>query len=140
MMLHFLTRPTKIVKISSANSEVNLYTLSGNPSFALSLFCVINANLSSSNTSNPALRTGTGWKSGTTIFIDNNATISGAIGTTGSTGANGANGAGGLGGNGGLGISTLPTNGSPGSPGSAGSAGGNGSTGEHLFMQILLLV
>ena len=119
----FLFRTTQVVKLNVANTNVNLYTAAGSPKDARNVLFFNNAAITSVNTS-PALSTGSGWKGGSLVFIQNSNTI------TGSTGANGANGAGGTGGQGG--------NSGTGHPGSTGGAGVTGSTGgAALFANII---
>lgn len=127
-MLSLLLKPTKIVRITSPANNINLYTQSSSPSYPLNIICLISANIGSTNTT-PSFSTGSGWKGGSWIYINNSATIRGSTGATGATGSTGANGAGGAGGKGQL----NGTNGSAGSPGSAGGTGSTGVTGGEAF-------
>ena len=78
MFIAPILRPTKIVTISTTTSNVDLYSTSGSPTYPLNLLCFINANVGSTSIATPAFKTGTGWKAGTLLYIDNNATITGA--------------------------------------------------------------
>lgn len=113
-----LPRPTKVVKISASANNVDLFTQASSPAYPLSVFCFVDANVASSNSS-AAFNTGTSWKSGSWLYIKNNAVIAGATGNTGATGATGSTGNTGASG----------TAGSTGAPGAAGNAGASGSTG-----------
>jgi hypothetical protein len=128
MFLSFLPRPTAVINISSTTSDYNLRSQASSPNYPLNLLCFINANLTASSNTIPAFRTGPGWSSGTWIYIDNNATITGGGGSSGSIGANGSNGAGGAGGAGApvSGSATTGSNGGRGANGANGTAGANG--------------
>ena len=126
-----LPRPTQIVTISTTENNTDLYSKVSSPTFPLTLICFINANVGSTSNSTPAFRTGTGWKGGSLLYIDNNATITGGAGGTGSPGTAGANGAGGAGGSGAWPAVTPNRSGSAGTPGATGGTGGAGGDGGH---------
>jgi hypothetical protein len=90
MFLAIAVRPTKVVTISSPTSDVNLYTRAGSPSYPGNVLCFINAALTASANTIPALRTGTGWSPGNFIYVENTSTITGTTVTlTGQGGAGG---------------------------------------------------
>jgi len=122
LLLAFLPRPSKVVKITSPASDYNLYTSAG-VAYPLDLYCFISAAISSTSSSTPAFRTGTPWKGGTLLYIQNSSTITGGTGTTGPDGAGGAGGIGG--------IESGPTIQS--TAGSAGTSGTPGGTGGPAF-------
>ena len=107
MFLALLARPTKVVTISNAATNVNLYTQAGSPTYPLNLLCFINNTVTSNSPSTPAFDVGSGWKAGSLVYIDNNNTITGRIGNTGNPGNAGTTGAAG-------------NTGTTGSPGTAG--------------------
>lgn len=117
MFLAIAVRPTKVVTISSPTSDVNLYTTAGSPSYPGNVLCFINAALTASANTIPALRTGTGWSPGNFIYVENTSTITGRTVTL--TGQGGAGGTGCPAG--------TPTIGAPGY-GSAGSLGPQGGS------------
>ena len=112
-MLGVVFRPTRAVNVSDAANEINLNTQLGSPAYPLNVICKINAAVGSTNISNPAFRTGTGWYPGSLIIIDMANTITGATGTAGTSGNPGSPG----------------TNGTNGTPGNGG-AGGQGEIGR----------
>ena len=116
-----LLRTSQQVNLSTVANNVNLYTSAGSPVDARNVLFFNTANKNAANAASYAMRLGTTWKGGSTIYLRNTATI------TGATGANGANGAGGAGGQGG-GTSTGGNPGAPGSTGSKGVTGGSGNT------------
>lgn len=124
-MLAMLNRPTLSITLGDVENNVNLHTKANSPAFACTAIIKNTASKGSTSISTPALRTGTGWISGSYVHLVNTATITGCAGTTaGSTGANGSGGGGGTGGN--------PA--TTGSSGGAGSAGGTGSVGGTAFL------
>lgn len=106
-----LFRTSKVVNISAAANNVNLFTQAGSPPDAQNIIINITAPIRSANTT-AALTTGS-FKGGSLLYINNSNTITGFTGTTG------ANGAGGTGGTGGASAGSAP----------AGSVGGTGVTG-----------
>ena len=106
-----LFRTSKVITLSTANTNVNLYNVASRPAEAINAIIFNRATANSSSNTIPAMRTGTGWKGGSTVHLVNSNTITGATGT---------NGAGGTGGAGGAGTSPQAV---------SGSAGGSGSSG-----------
>ena len=109
-----LFRTSKVVNISAAANNVNLFTQAGSPPDAQNIIINITAPISSANTT-AALTTGS-FKGGSLLYINNSNTITGFTGTTG------ANGAGGTGASGGA-SGQAPA----GSAGGAGTTGGSGN-------------
>ena len=99
------TKVTELA-ITSGTNNYNISTATSDQTRPVVL-TIGNVTIGSSSTGTPAMRTGTGWSSGTAVYIINGGSIVGA------TGANGSNG----------------SNGSAGSSGSTGSTGGNGTSG-----------
>jgi len=128
MPFTILHRGCKVLTLAAVENDVNLASKLGTPSESLNVLFFNTANKGASSTATPALRTGGTWKPGSSVFLRNGATITGATGTAGSPGTTGAQGAGGAGGRGGQYGPPAPIDGS-GSPGSAGSIGGTGGTG-----------
>jgi len=126
-----LPRPTQIVTISSTENNTDLYSKANSPAFPLNLLCFINANIGSTSNTTPAFRTGTGWKGGSLLYVDNNATITGGSGPAGSPGTSGPNGAGGAGGSGASPAVSPNRSGSGGTPGGTGGTGGTGPAGSQ---------
>lgn len=121
MFNSFILRQNQEININSASNNVNLYTLAGSPKTPINIYCFINSQISSNSGSSYAFQTGTGWASGTYLYIKNSNTIIGMANTT-----VGANGVGGIGGNG----ANYPANGVS---GSSGGAGANGNIGGPSF-------
>lgn len=110
-MMPMILRGSRVITLSAVENNVDLSAKAGTPSESLNVLFFNTANKGSSSTGTPAVRTGTGWKSGTTVYLNNSAssTITGGAGATGgaggpgtpgSAGGAGASGAGGAGGNG----------------------------------------
>ena len=106
-----LFRTSKVITLSTANTNVNLYNVASRPAEAINAIIFNQATANSSSNTIPAMRTGTEWKGGSTVHLVNSNTI------TGATGTNGAGGTGGAGG------------GVPGGHASPGSSGGSGTSG-----------
>ena len=126
-----------VLTISSNTSNYNIKSAAvaagGDTSTPVILTINSGVTVSSSSTSNPAMKTDTGWSNGVTINIINNGSIVGANGSAGSSGSNtnanpssGGGSGGGSNGNGGSGAA---------GSGSASGAnnGGNGSAGGNAF-------
>ena len=126
-------RGHRVMTLGSVENDVNLASKMSNPSESLNATFFITANKGASNTSTPALRTGSTWKPGSELYVRNSATVTGATGANGSPGSTGSTGTPGNGGPGGAGGSgntpSLGANGSPGTSGSTGGTGGTGGTG-----------
>jgi len=137
-----------VLTISSNTSNYNIKTAAiaagGDQNTPVILTINNGVTVNSSSNSTPAMKTDTGWGSGTTINITNNGTIIGANGSAGSSGSNSSanpssgGGTGGNGGGGGCGVS--PGSGSAGSAGATGSGsasssnnGSNGTAGGNAF-------
>ena len=58
MFLGFLARPTKVVTISNAASNYNLYTAAGSPTYPLNILAFINASVTANSPSTPAFDVG----------------------------------------------------------------------------------
>ena len=128
-----LFRTTIVKTLSSVENDVNLFTKAGSPGHALNAIFFNTAAKGASSTGTPAMRSGTSWKGGSFIYLQNSSTITGATGSTGGTGSGGSQGpwgAGGAGG-GGAGVDAYYTayGGSGGSGGGTGNPGGTGSAG-----------
>jgi hypothetical protein len=123
-----ITPSTQLVIAYNVNNyDIGAAVISAGADKATNVILTINAGVivSSTSSSNPAMKTGTGWALGTTITINNYGTILGASGVntsaaaSGGYGANGGSGVGGSGGAGGNGT------------GSADSVNNGGNTFEH---------
>ena len=81
-----------VLTISSNTSDYNIKTAAvaagGDQNTPVILTINSGVTVSSSSSSTPAMKTDTGWGSGTTINIINNGSIVGANGATGSSGSN----------------------------------------------------
>ena len=106
-----LFRTSKVITLSTANTNVNLYNVASRPAEAINAIIFNRATANSSSNTIPAMRTGTEWKGGSTVHLVNSNTITGATGT---------NGAGGAGGRAGVGASFQAVSGSAGGLGSSG--------------------
>ena len=71
----FLFQTSQVINLNNANTDVNLYTAAGQPKDVRNVFIFNNASVNSSSSANPALRTGTGWKGGSTLYLKNSNTI-----------------------------------------------------------------
>lgn len=107
-----LFRTSKVITLSTANTNVNLYNVASRPAEAINAIIFNRATANSSSNTIPAMRTGTGWKGGSIVHLVNSNTITGATGTSGAGGAGGRGGAA-----------------NPGAVAVSGSAGGSGSSG-----------
>ena len=77
-MLPMLHRGGRVFTLSSVENNVSLATKAGNQiQQAANFFFFNTANKGSASTGTPALRTGTGWKPGSMVFLRNSATIAG---------------------------------------------------------------
>ncbi len=128
MPFTILHRGGKVLTLGVVENDVNLASKFGTPSESLNALFFNTANKGASGTGTPALRTGATWKPGSSVFLRNSATITGATGTAGTPGTTGTQGAGGAGGRGGQYGPPAPSSGA-GSPGSAGGTGGTGGIG-----------
>ena len=90
-MLFPILRPTKIVTLSGATNNVDLYSSSGSPGYPLTVINIINSGVAIGSTSvcSPAFKTGTGWKGGTLLYIKNCGSVTGKVGTDGTVGGTG---------------------------------------------------
>ena len=118
MLLAFIPRPQKVVRLSSPASDYNLYTSQG-VTYPLDLYCFITAPISGTSSGTPAFRTGSSWAAGSLLYITNSSTITGATGTTGPNGAGGAGGVGST-------VVGPVINSTAGSAGTSGTPGGTG--------------
>lgn len=115
-----LFRTSKVITLSTANTNVNLYNVASRPAEAINAIIFNRATANSSSNTIPAMRTGTGWKGGSTVHLVNSNTITGAAGTSGAGGTGGA----------GASVLTSPPGGAafPGSSGGSGTSGGSSLT------------
>lgn len=124
-----------VLNITSNTSDYNIKTAVQNAGGDLNTPVILTIDsgvtVSGSNSSTPAMKTDTGWGSGTTINITNNGSI---VGSSGSNTSGNPSSGGGSGGNGGT--AGNPRNGANGSAGSGGSgsadsANNGGNAFEH---------
>lgn len=111
-------RTTQVITLGTVSNNVNLYTSAGSPTDARNVLFFNTANTNATNSTSYAMRLGATWKGGSTVYLRNTATITGANGVTGASGAGGAGGAGGS-----YTYAQAPS-------GSAGGTGGNGGSGN----------
>ena len=90
MFVAFIPRPTKVVTLSAAANNINVFTDAGSPAYPLNLLYFINAAVGSSSNSTPAFRTGTGWVPGSFVYIQNSNTVTGGAGSPGTPGSTGS--------------------------------------------------
>ena len=122
MLFSFFPKPTKVIQITSPQTNYDLRVQSGSPTYPLNIICIINATISGTTSTSPAFRTGTGWSAGSWIFIKNQNSI---LGFTASNINYGVPGTGGAGGNGASNTADA-TAGSIGGPGLSGLIGPSG--------------